>query len=411
VDEQAHAAHESRPLSRRNRRRLWAVERSAGRHRSVTTLVVVVALVVVMGWTGIGAILARSDRHFVVHSPAATCTAPDAPPSAIASSHLGGWPYNLLVAGTFASLTASKSSLYALQACGAQETELRVLELAFDGRVEAVSGGMERAALLTSSLTLADGFLYVGAARLDLSGAQNAGPYLLTLYRLDPSSLQVLGSRQLGRGYGISLVATGGVILASTGSSLLAVHSRSLAWRTLASFGTSIAQHVAGCGSSPYVAVSLFDPGASAADTGGRIELLDVASGALVATEHLGAGASVESMALGSGGLFVAIETGASSQVRRLEVPTLGPPGSEPGTPTGMTVTLESITLDGTGAAVWATELTALVCLDPLTGGELASTTPKSPVNEVVVAGANTIALTGPGIGLLAAPAACRSPA
>jgi hypothetical protein len=411
VDEQAHAARAARALGSGDRGRFRVVARSAGRHRSIVTVVVVVALVIVTGWTGIGAILARSDRHSAVHSPAATCTAPDAPPSAIASSQVGAWPYNLLVAGTFASVTASTSSLYALQACGAQETELRVVELAVSGRIEAVSGGFERSALLTSSLTLADGALYVGTARLDLSGPTNAGPYLLTIYRLDPSTLQVLGSRPLGRGYGLSLVGTGGVILASTGSSLLAVQSRSLSWRTLASFGSSIAQHMAASGSSPYVAVSLIDPGASAAATGGRIELLEVASGAVVAMDDLGAGAAVESMALSSGGLFVAIGTGASSQVRRLELPALSPAGSEPGTPTGLATTLESITLDGTGGAVWATELTALVCLDPLTGAELASTTPKSPVTEVVVAGADDIALTGPGIGVLGAPADCRAPA
>ncbi|MGA2208996.1 MAG: hypothetical protein ABSH30_05115 [Acidimicrobiales bacterium] len=410
MDEQAHAARAARALGGGDRGRLRAVVRSADRHRSIVTLVVVVALVVVTGWTGIGAILARSDRHSAVHSPAATCTAPDAPPSAIASSQVGGWPYNLLVAGTFASVTASSSSLYALQACGAQETELRVLELAVNGRVEAVSGGFARAALLTSSLTLAGGSLYVGTARLDLAGPTDAGPYVLTLYRLDPSTLRVLGSRSLGRGYGLFLVGTGGEVLASTGSSLLAVQGRSLSWRRLASFGSSIAQHMAVSDSSPDVAVSLFDPGSSGAATGGRIELLDDASGAVVAVDDLDAGAAVESMAFGADGLFAAIGTGGSSEVRRLDLPGLSPAGGEPGTPTGLAATLESITLDGTGGIVWASELTALVCLDPLTGAELASTTPKSPVTEVVAAGADDIALTGPGIGVLAAPAGCRAP-
>jgi hypothetical protein len=155
------------------------------------------------------------------------------------------------------------------------------------------------------------------------------------------------------------------------------------------------------------VAVSVFAPAATSPALGGTIELLDVVTGGVVSSVRLPGGSEVESMALPGGSLFVATGTGASSDVRRLPAPKLRTSGRSLGSGTGMPTTLESISLDSSGGIVWASDQTALVCLDPSTGRALASTAPPSLLSAVVTAGATTYAVTGSGIGELRPPAAC----
>lgn len=388
---------------------------AADRRRSLTVLVTVVAFAVVSAGSGLTAVLARSARHGQPAGPAAGCLAPNATPAAAASDHVGGWGFDLVEPGTFGSVVTSSSALYALQACGSEETQLRVLEIGDSGKI-VVSAFFDRAALLTSSLTLAGGSLYVGTARLDLAGPLSSPPYLLRVYRLDPSTLRILGSRAIGRGFGLSLAATAGggrdsTVLASTGRSLLAFRAGSLTPRSLASFGSSVAQHLAVSGVSPLVAVSLSAPSVAASDAGARIELFDVATGRLVSSLNLGGGAVVESMALGTGGVFVATSSGLASSVRLLRLPLRRTSRPNTGAATGMPATLSSIALEASGPTVWAIGEPSLACLDPSTGRLLAFTALTSPLQDVIVLRATSDAVTAAGIGVLASPAVCRGAA
>jgi hypothetical protein len=435
VDEQESAPRLTRPDSgnagRRGLFRTFRPVRSVHepprdgprRRRSLELIALVAVCAIVGGGTGLTAILTRSTRHSTVRSPAATCVAPQATPTPAAnaagenaSRHLGTWGFNLLEAGTFGSVVAGPgSSLYALQACGAEETQLRVLHLAADGDVLAVSVDFDRAALLTSSLVLQGGSLYVGAARLDLSGPVTDAPYELTLYRLNATTLHVLRSRPLGRGYGLSLLTadaghSDATVLASTGARLLAVQAGTVSVRTLASFGRSVAQHVSADPRAPYAAVSVFAPGAVAAAAGATVELLDARTGGVVSSARLVAGAQVASLAFGEGSLFVALGDGLSTEVRRFAVPDLATPGPVRGLPTGLPATLQTILLDDTGGTVWATDLTMLACLDSSTGRvlSLSQSSASMSVSGLVGEPGATYAVTASGIGLLEAPAACR---
>lgn len=389
--------------------------------RSITVLAVVAVCVVITGGTGLTAILVRTTRHSTVRSVAAGCVAPQVAPSvgsaAVASRRLDGWAFDFLEPGTFGSVVAGPgSSLYALQACGTEETEVRVLHLDTDGDVAEVSPTFHRAALLTSSLVLDGGSLYLGAARLDLSGPPTEAPYDLTLYRLSASSLQVLGSRPLGRGYGLSLsLSDAGLpdatVVASTGEVLLAVRPGAVTPRTLTTFGRELAQHVATDPDEPDVVVSLSAPGAALAAAGAAIEVIDTVTGDVVSSDHLSPGSQIESLAFGGGELFAAISDGMSTDVRRFAVPGAESTGPGQGLPTGISATLEVISLDGGATAVWATDLTTLSCLDSASGRVLgsASSSSSSPsVSGVVVSGAMTYAVTSSGIGLLGVPSACR---
>lgn len=391
------------------------------RRRWLAALAALVACILIAGGTGLAAILTRSSRQAIDDSPAATCVAPGTPPVAAAPGGSGRGSFELLDPGTFGSVAASSSNLYALQACGIEETSLRVLRIGGGGKVLAVSAGFPRAALLTSSLLLTGGSLYVGAARLDLSAPLSSGQYALTLYRLSAASLKLLGSEQLGRGYGLSLAATataaatggaGATVLVSTGRSLLAMRSGSLSARTLATLRNSISQHIAAGGLSPYVAVSLFTPAAPLAETGGRVELFDLVTDRLVAAVRLAAGAEVESMATGDNSLFIAVVSGSTSEVRRLALPSLTALPAHAGTASamarGMPLTLEPVGLNRSGGVVWARELTGLVCLDISSGEALGPMVPTPAVSQVLVSGATTYAVSAAGIGVLAAPASCR---
>jgi hypothetical protein len=417
---------DSRRADRRASARASGTVTSRLRHsrRSLKVLAAVAACAVLTGGTGLTAILARSTRHSSVSNPAATCPAPQAmAPSAAsaaatASRRLGAWRFELLEAGTFGSVVAGPgSSLYALQACGAQETQLRVLHLRPDGGVMAVSEDFDRAALLTSSVVLDGDSLYVGTARLDLSGPPTDPPYELTLYRLNASNLRVLASMPLGRGYGLALVESdlghaGATVLASTGTSLLAVRAGTASVRTLAKFGHMVSQHVSADATAPYVAVSVFSPGAAPAAAGATLELLDAETGDVVASARLDAGAQVDSLSFGDGGLLAAIGNGLSTGVRRFVVPALAVPGgTADGLPTGIPATLETVSLEETGGTLWAMDMTTLQCLDPTTGRVLASSqyfSSAMSVSSVVAAGSTIYLVTSSGIGALGVPVACR---
>lgn len=435
MDEHESAARSARPPTgsrgaTAGRGTLWSfrsdrrdANRPRHRRHSLKVLWVVAACAVITGGTGLTAVLARSSGHAGLAGLAASCVAPEtepvSAPADVASDSLDGLGFRLSEPGTFGSVAAGPgSSVYALQACGTEETQLRVLHVDGNDKVVAASEGFDRAALLTSSLVLQGGVLYVGAARLDLSGPAIDAPYDLTLYLLSASNLQVLGSRFLGRGDGLSLSVsdlgrTDAAVLVSTGEKLLALRSGTLSPRTLATFGPSVAQHLSGDPHAPYAAVSVFAPGTPAADAGATVELIDTVTADVVSSARLPDGSQVESLAFGDDRLFVAVGDDASTQVRRFGIPALvssGSPASERGLPTGLPTTLQTIALDATGTAVWAMGISMMACLDPSTGRVLASAASSSwsaSPSAVIAAGPTTYVVTSSGIGQLASPVAC----
>ena len=116
-------------------------------------------------------------------------------------------------------------------------------------------------------------------------------------------------------------------------------------------------------------------------------------------------------MAFVPDGLFVALGDGLSTEVRRFGVPVLVTPGAARGLPTGISATLETISLNDAGGIVWATDMTTLACLDSATGRVLSSTESSSSsmsVSAVVVMGSTTYVVTSSGLGAVTAPTACR---
>ena len=385
-------------------------------HRHALTVVAVLAAcaLVAGGATGIRAILTRTARHAVASNPATACVAPQTPPTVVAPNHIGGWKFSEIEAGTFASVIAAPpSTLYAIQACGAEETALRIISINLKTKAVVVSGAFARAALLTSSLTRVDGSLYFGAARLDLSGGATAPPYELTLYRLEPATLKVVGERPLGRGYGLTLAAAQNTIVASTGHELLTVDPSSLASREVLSFGKSVAQHMsllANAGSDRYVAVNLFSPAAVPPAESARIELVDLANGGVVSSIGLPSGSDPESLSLGPSGLWASVGDGLSTVVTHYETPSLTQ--ATAGDRSHIPASLQTLSLDTGRGVIWVRGLTYLSCADPATGHVLASTVPSgSPppsVNQIVTEGSTIYAVTQSAIGLLAVPGSCQ---
>ncbi len=380
---------------------------------------IVIACVLIAGGTGLRLELVHPADASQVSNSRTACPSPELPPLGVTADRGATRGFDLLAAGAFGSMVASGPTFYALQACGLQETQLRVVEMSETGTVLAVSTGIPRAALLTSSLAVVNGSVFVAAARLNLSGPANAGPYILTLYRMRASNLHLTGSRELGRGYGLSVAtsdsgASGATLVASTGRSLLAVSPGSLSLRRVASFGAEVGQHIATSASSHYVAVSLFFPAAVLGRTDAKVELFNVDGAKLVSSFPLGPGGVVESMTVAGDALFVAAGSGpeSSTEVLRLSVPSLrrssgrSVVGRRAGT--GFPATLESVGLQDGGSAVWATETSSLSCIDPATGRELASVVSPSPVSDVVILAGKTYVVTAEGIGTLATPSRCR---
>jgi len=339
-----------------------------------------------------------------------SCRPPDLGPVVPAPVRLGSWPYRLLVPGTFGVVTSGPGDdLELLQACGAEETALRVVRLSPAGRVLAVSRMFPRAALLASALLAVPGALFLATARLDLSGQVSLPPYELALYRLDPSSLAVRSSAALGRGSGAELVSAAGQVLVGTGGSLLELASSSpLETRLLFSFGRSDLEHlVAGDGS--LVLLSTLVPGATGPAATTRLETLRATrSGAKVVAERdLPPGSSVQALAVSGATAVVAGGSGALSRVVALRLPSLAP-ASGPGS---LAASLDAVGLDVTGRTLWVRTVTSLECRAGATGAFLASTqlsgSPAPVVTGVFRNSEGTFALTGAGLGRLTAPSAC----
>ncbi len=388
---------------------------------TVGTLVMVCALIV-GGATALAVGLSKGSdgqsRRIAVAgrkaSAPAACPPSGARPDPADPTTVGRWPYKLIEKGTFGSVVSgAPGTAFAIEACGTFESELRVVRMSLDGSdlVQAASPFV-RAALLTSSLVSSGGSLYLGAARLDLAGPRSSAPYELTVYRLDPATMTFIASRALGRGYGLSLLATGSELVAATGSSLIRIGPALLTARRLAGFGPSVAQHVATDGATGDYAVGLFTPGVAAPGAGARIELVAGSTGHIISSVILPAGSDPESLAVAGGRLWAAVGDGLSTTVHVYDLPALSPIGSGRSKTAWRPLTApESIALDTTAGSVWARGLSVVEC-SSATNGELLATTDQSgpaPVflSQLFQSGAALYAVSPAGIGRLFPAASC----
>ncbi len=384
-------------------------------------------------------------------------TTPGAPPARI-----GTWAYRVLATGTFTDAVPDlRGGLYLLQACGAEESSLRVVHVEHDGGVVAVSRMFRRAALLTSGLTATTSGVFFATARLDLAGDATLPPYQLAIARLDPQSLAVTARASLGRGRGADLAVIGasqpagsgpadsgpadsgpaGVVLAATGSRLLGIVSSpsgQLEVRQLLTFGPAISEHLAVDRGTSSAVVSVLVPGATGPGASTRLEVIELRvtrgtpSARLLRMRKLAPGMAVQSLVATAGRVFWSGGNEAATSVEAARLPRLGPiltkaesgtgTGSRAGasatTGTGMqmgTTTLQPVSLGASGDTVFVLAATSVECMSATTGRVLAATAsrgspPPAPA-EIVRSGSATFAITAWGLGRLATPPACAGTA
>jgi hypothetical protein len=377
-----------------------------------------------MGATGLTAVLSRSTAHPGKAGVASHCAAPAPGEPLSAPSRLGSWPYSLIEPGQFASVAVDgPDDVLALQACGPEETMLRAVRVELTGTGGhilsahiAATGGLERAALLTSSLAVGEHDVWLGLARLDLSGSAGAPPYELTLERLDPATLSVTWSTPLGRGFGLSLAAIGPTgAVASTGRQLLGIESTGghISLRLLTSF-SGVVQHIAVSSDGATAAVGVIQPGAIGAAAAPEIEAVNLQTGAVVANVALQTGSDPQSLAVSGATVWAAVGDGLETDVVRFALPTLRPLGtSSVGGNAGVPTTLETLGLDPGSGVIWVRGLTVLDCAGVTTGRVIAATSPTgSPppyVSQIVpgLAGETVLAVTAAGLGRLEVPTVC----
>ncbi|MGH9300196.1 MAG: hypothetical protein ACRDZT_09790, partial [Acidimicrobiales bacterium] len=184
---------------------------------------VAVSLLVLLGSaTGLTVLLSTSSSpklgafHSAGKSPTVPpCAAPVTVSPVEAPTRLGRWPFHLFEAGAFQNVMGTaQGELVALQACGHEESSLRVIRMDPRDGAAVASRSFPDAALLASSLTASGHLLFFGQAKLALSGSASMPPYALSLEVIDPASMRVVSHFSLGRGYGLALstAATGTVI-------------------------------------------------------------------------------------------------------------------------------------------------------------------------------------------------------
>lgn len=391
-----------RRTSRAGRKRLGA--------RSLVASGVAIAAVVV----GVAVLLLASGRSHPSRGPGRhavealpPCTRPTAVGTTSVPTRLGTWPFHLLVSGTFSALTAAPDGdLVALQACGADESSLRLLELNPSTDTAAASARFAHVAPVASAIAATGNWLWFAMSRLALHGGTDEPPYRLSLARLDPSNMRVEQTVSLGRGYGLTLAENGGSLLVSTGRQLLQVDGHGSV-RAVASFPKAVAQQLAPVAGSERAIVSLFDPTAIPPRSSTSLALVDTSTGSLVSSHSLGAGQEVEAVEAGPGRVTVTVSAGGSSQVRAYganDLRPLTPPHH------GVATTLTRLSLGDGPSHVFVYGSTTLACTSARSGEVLASTTPRTAaqsVTSLVQDRSGTYALTPAGIGRVTAPDRC----
>ncbi len=389
-------SEQSAPLSRRRRWRASPV--SIG-----------VAVVVVAG-AAAGVSLATMRGARVRPSVGRTiatraCAAPVTASPVSAPARIGSWPFHLLAGGVFPAVAADGTRALALQACGAEESSLRVVEFDPSTGSSVVSPPFTRAAPIASAVAASRGAVWFGESRLALEGASDTPPYELALVELRPRTLAPERTVRLGRGYGLSLLDAPGGLVVSTGRQLLAVDAAGRV-RQIASFPGVVVQRIATVPGGAVLA-SLFRPSAVGPASSTRLTVVDLASGAMTASTDLPGGAEVESLAVGARAALVAVSRNGSTSLERFAVPSLRHLSDlSPSLP----ATLASLNLSAGHGAVFAFGATTVACLAPSAGRVAASTTPRDAAENITsladVSG-ELIAALPAGIGGLEAPSRC----
>ncbi len=378
------------------------------RRRLLSTSLSLLAALVVAGC--VLTALRLSDKTRAAPPPAAAAAAGQCSPVAggagrPVSSHLGAWRYELTAAGTFYDLIPGpRERLVALQACGREETSLRLSLLSSAGRLLSSSRQFPRAAPLASSAAVSGRSIWLGTGVLAFDKAAAEAPYRLYCYLLD-SKLSVLRRLSLGRGYGLELAAgPAGSAIASTGRAIIRISARGQAER-VAAFPGEVVQHMALLPGGRQLLLSLFRPGAVPPVSSSSLALLDLANGHISSRLPLPAGEEVGSLVPARAGALLVLGDGTSqhlARLARLAPLTLSAEGSS-------TTSLASLALLPVGGPVILAGLSGLTCVSP--SGHLGPTTRPQGGMEVPTAMAmsrrSAYAITPAGIGRLALPEGC----
>ncbi|MHB8435233.1 MAG: hypothetical protein ACYDC0_05065 [Acidimicrobiales bacterium] len=329
---------------------------------------------------------------------------------------IGKWPFRILLRGTFEDVSgAGGGRLLALQACGAEESSLRVVAMSPTGGIYAISPQFHRAAPIASAVVGTAGIgggtgaVWFGDARLALAGPAGSPPYLLSAIELGPRHLRVRRTVALGRGYGLTLLrGPGSSVLVSTGRALFEINARG-SLRAIDTFPGLVAQHVAVVRGTDLAIVSLYSPSTVAPASSTKLVLVNIATGHQVTSLPLPGGKEVESITATSSAVLVAVGDGTSTKIERFSarVPLrrLGD-GSRP-----VPVTLTSLALASREGAFMAFGPTTMACGVPATGDITASTLPagaSQAVSAVWSSVTTTLAIVPAGLGILTVPRACR---
>lgn len=381
--------------------------------RSTLISLLVAATVIAAGITVVAFRVSRTVAPIGPHATVPTllppCRTPTTASSAATPTALGSWPYRVTLHGDFEMIAAADGSLFALEACGAEESSLRVVEMKAGNGAAIASQSFERAAPIASAIGVTGNDVFFGVSRLALGGSADRPPYRLSLVELDPRTLDVAKTIGLGRGYGLSLLpGRDGSLLVATGRSLVEVTSTGEV-RRIASFGV-VLQHTALVPGTDEALVTLFTPSAVAPAPSTELALVDLATGSIVSHLELPAGDEVLSLAAVETSALVAVSDGESTEVERYTDEDPERRLKALGHARVLPTTLAPVSLLASGQAIFAAGLSTLTCTNASNGDAEASTSPKGAaevMTGIAQLGSSTYAVTAAGLGLLRLPAAC----
>lgn len=323
---------------------------------------------------------------------------------------VGTWPARALVAGDFVGVSAgAPGRVLALQACGAEESWLRVVDVDLATGAGTASAPIPGAAPLASSLAVEDGTVAVGVGRLALTKATDSPPYRLSLLLLGGSDLALTRTVALGRGYGLEVrPGPDGELVVSTGSAIDLVDSAG-GVRRLASFPGLVLQQLVVSTSSQVALVVAFRPDAVPPASSSTLELISLRTGALEHAVALPAGTSVTSLALAGAVGAATLDLGGSYTVARYSLSSgLAALAKGHG---GVPATLTASSLSAAFGTLSVLSASLVACVDLATGTELATAgtpTASTAPTALVDAGGRAVALLPGGLALLTLPASCR---
>lgn len=318
-------------------------------------------------------------------------------------SSLGSWRYQPTLAGTFLSFVPGPRGLLdALQACGAEESSLRLIELSRAGQLEEASRHFKKAAPLASSAVWSGRHLYLGTGTLALSKTTARVPYRLELYELN-ARLQVVKQLPLGRGDGLVLVpGPQGSVVASTGTSFVRILPDGEKV-PLGYSSNAVTQHVVSMTSTTAL-VSTFRPSAQSPSSSTTLFVLNLRTGAVSSAKHLAGEEEIESLAWNGRKALAVLSSGSTESLEEttsLQPLALSSIRNE--------TALSSISLLASSSHLLVSSLNALSCLSS-SGAVVASTRPRGSAEVPSGLGEEdrvSFAITPSGIGKLLLPAAC----